>query len=614
MKKQLLLTRNHKAIVFFILLMSVFSWLLSGAYRIQVVEGEANLRLATYTNLYSERLRAARGIVYDRNGYQLVKNDSAFNVYANPQQISASEETDRIAQVAKLFSLNEEDLLTKYRQRAYTKDGKIVAEKVLLLGNIPYEDFLRNFKDLSETDGIDVLVESKRTYSDPTKFAHLLGYTGQVNAEDVKQNSALDGLAVIGREGIERSYDAQLRGTDGMSTTSSTNGETESTTLKSAVPGENLYLSIDAGWQKALYKLLEKAVTTSDQGALGGAAVVMEANTGEVISMVNYPSYDNNVFSGSISQEDYDKLVNTDSSPLLNRAIAMQIPTGSVYKVFMATAMQQEGAVSKGSEYNSGCFELPGDYKICEADKKDYGRLNLVNAIARSSNPYFCQAIVNAARVKGSDVNAINAIGKYMTTLSFGKVTGINLPGEQPGVLPSPEKKKQLLKEPWYLADLCNTVIGQGIVTATPIQLATATSALFNGGKVFKPQLVGRVDVGDGKFVGVSPEQVGKLEVEDKYIQVVQQGMKEAIQYGSAAALKKVPGEPYAKTGSAEATYVNKQGKLISGAHSWALGKFSYNDKDYVYVINLQFGGRGFKSVYVAADFIKCIYNNLQQC
>jgi penicillin-binding protein 2 len=171
-----------------------------------------------------------------------------------------------------------------------------------------------------------------------------------------------------------------------------------------------------------------------------------------------------------------------------------------------------------------------------------------------------------------------------------------------------------LQSEPWYLADLCNTAIGQGLVSATPVQMATGFSAIVNGGTVYKPHLVGQKENISGEKIKVKAEKIDEVEVDQKYFDNILEGMSQAVDYGTATGLKGLPGNPKAKTGSSEATVRTQSGRIIEGAHSWVLGTFEYEGKDYVFVVAQQFGGRGYKSVPVAADFIDCLYKNFQGC
>ncbi|MFW5703101.1 MAG: penicillin-binding transpeptidase domain-containing protein [Candidatus Dojkabacteria bacterium] len=600
---------NPKGLTLGLLVLVVIISLLLSAFQLQVLRGEESLALANSISSRSEIVRAPRGLIYDRNGEVLVRNTAVFNIYALPAQlpVDSSEREELLGELAQIIGIKAEDLILRLEQRGYNSQGEPLAQRVTLVNDLDYDLYLTNYQTLTSLEGVFVATETKREYIYPQEFAHILGYLGDITEEEVEE-TGLDAKARVGKEGIEQSFDSSLRGEDGIRIEQSNLGGSG---VSQWVPrgykyGDNINLSIDLAWQNRLYELLRSSVSESDT-ALGAAAVVMEVDSGKMQAMVNYPSYDNNSFEQGISSDEFNSLLEDEQTPLLNRAIAMQIPTGSVFKILMAAPLQQEGAITAGTIYESGCFELPGDYELCEADRRDFGRLDLTDAIAKSSNPYFCQAVVDLAREKGSDELAIRELGQYFASYKLGQRTGVELPGEQPGSVPSPELKQQVTGEGWFLADLCNTVIGQGLVAATPLQMAAATAAIANEGQYMKPSLVQSVRSEDGKENLIEPESLGNIRVEQGYLDVVLSGMKQTVEEGTARQLSEVDMQIYAKTGSSEAQYTNKDGQMINGAHSWVIAIFEYDGEQYVIAVAQQFGGRGFRSVPIVKDFLESI-------
>jgi penicillin-binding protein 2 len=519
-----------------------------------------------------------------------------------------------LAELAKRFSVEEVRLIEAFEKKAFTEgeQRQVKAEKFGLILDIDYEKFLENYDFINDLEGFSLESEAGREYLYPETYAHIIGYQGNINADEVEK-TGLDINAKIGKEGLEKSYDSQLRGEDGLEVSEvvPSTRDIYSWTPKSFKSGDNLYLTIDHDWQEELYRNLDKYANES--GALGGAGIIMNTETGEVMAMANYPSFDVNLFSSGISTDEFNQLLNNDRTPLLNRSLAMQIPSGSTFKVIMASILQEEGAVGKTTVFQSGCFELPGGYELCEADRVNYGQLNLTQAIARSSNPYFCQAAVAHARKAGSDLNAIRSWEEFFELYGFGERIDMDLPGSQPGTVPSPELKLERQGEPWYLADLCNTAIGQGLVSTTPLHMARAVAAIENGGKVLTPQLVLRSETETGRFTDeLSPEVVSEIGISQSNLENVKTGMREAVEYGSAVRLKDAPFNPRAKTGSSEATEKTQSGRIIEGAHSWVIGAFDYEGETYSFAVSLQFGGRGFRSVPVMTDFLKCLESDFQ--
>ncbi len=598
---------NKRGYMFFVVYLVLCLLVIANAFKLQVIEGEVNLSLASKNSTSENVIRAPRGLIYDRNGYRLVNNDANFNLYVAPSEVDLVSIEKDLEDIAKMLGLETKALKEKFEKKAFNANGDIVGEHILMAVGVDYNKFLKYFKEIDERSGIYVQTDATRRYIDSEYISHIVGYVGSVTEDDVKKKG-LDPKASIGKDGVEKSFDTELRGEDGLEYSNGENGEKggESWIPQSYKSGDNIYLTIDINWQKSLFNRLKEVV--EKEGALGGAAIVMDSSNGQVLSMANYPTYDVNLFAEGISDSDFKNLLNNDATPLLNRAIAMQIPVGSTFKIFMASSLLQEQVITQNTVYKSGCFELPGDYELCEADRANYGQLNMTEAIARSSNPYFCQASVDMAYKIGDDDAAIRRLDEYFDAFNLGKNTGIDLDGEQPGTIPSPELKRKIQKESWYLADMCNTAIGQGLVSATPLQMVTALSGIVNEGNIYKPQIVGRVENSDdGRAEQVNPEVSSNLPIDSVYLQQVKEGMRQAAEYGSARGLNDSPLPVIAKTGSSEAKVKTQSGKIIEGAHSWVVGSFEKGGRNYTFAVSVQFGGRGYKSVPIIENFINDI-------
>ncbi len=610
---QLVKTYTYKYFVFLSICVVLLGIIMASAFRLQVIEGQGNLQIASLISSRAEVIRAPRGLIFTNSGEQLVVNEPDFNIYVLPGELTTvEEERELIWQLLANFSgIDKSVIAQRFTSSAYSSAGQLLGQRVTLLTKLTYEDFLANSSLIADIPGVYIGTEAARRYVYGDEYAHILGYVGDISVNEIER-FGLDPRARVGKDGLERHYDSLLRGEDGIgvSSMSVTSSESQDWIPKNFESGSNLTLNIEHEWQKSLYKILGKY--TTETNSLGGSAVILNAETGAVVSSVNYPSYDNNLFSRGISQNEFEELLNNSATPLLNRSLAMQLPTGSTFKVIMAAALLQEQAISATTTYNSGCFELPGDYKICEADLANYGRLNMIQALSRSSNPYFCQASVALANKFSSDRQAIYTLGDYFDAFGLGKATGIDLPGELRGTMPSPELKERLLGEQWFLADLCNTAIGQGLVSSTPLQMATMTASILNGGKVMKPQILSHSTDAFGRVTDVSKEKVGELNVEGKYLENIREGMRQAVDYGTATGLKGSYGSPLAKTGSAEAQVRLANGQTIKGAHSWVIGGFEHEGEKYAFAVALQFGGRGFRVVPVAKDFLYCLGVNFQ--
>ena len=441
-------------------------------------------------------------------------------------------------------------------------------------------------------------------------ISHVLGYTGIVYAEDLKKNPNLDYDDIIGKAGIEYFYDNNLRGKKGkVLIETNAYGEKIAELTNSYVPPQNgttLKLFMNVDWQKYLYESLAHAV--EQYHARGGAGIIMDVNTGGIIAMTSYPSYDNNLFIGGIDTKTYNKLAKDKRYPLLNRAIGAQEPAGSTFKTIVASAALQERAITPSTVFNStGVIYLSGHYPFQEYHKHVYGPLTVRDALMVSSNIFFCKTMLKLG---------IDKFIPYAEKFGIGEYTGIDLPGEAKGRLPSPENKIWLAKhgytwlEPiWYPeGDACNSAIGQGITLVTPIQLVKVASTIANGGTVYKPHLVKEFIYSDNSRKKYTPVVEHKDFVYPQNIKIVQEGMRMSVGGPRAIirVLNNLPVTVAAKTGTAEFGIKTKDG--YSTTHAWVIGFWPYEKPKYAFVVFLEGGGPSYRAAQVMANTIKRIY------
>lgn len=591
-----------RALFIWVLIFFIIGFLFINIFDLQIVKGEESLIQARNISQKEDIIRASRGVIYDANGNVLAKNIPAYSVYILPDEIKKEDELQTIEKLAEILGEDSEKMFRTYQASTYKKDGSRTDQaKITISNDIDYEQYLSILIDQDALTGVYTSETPLRSYPYGSLVSHVVGYTSDINEEEVVE-TGLDPNSNIGKEGIEKSYDQELRGKDGKSieTRDIFRDTTQEYVSESPSSGNNLVLTVDIDWQKKLEALLINRV--DEVNGFAGVVIVMETNTGDIKALVNYPSYDNNEFARGISADEFEKLSTNEATPLIDRAISLQLPTGSTFKPMVAAAALQEGVITPYTTYESGCVELPL-YKLCEADNAYLGTMTVVEGIGRSSNVFFCKT--GLAMTEKAD--GIRTLMKYTDQFGIGKKTGIDLPGEQSGTMASPELKEELQGEPWYLADICNTVIGQGLVTATPIQMVTMISAIGNGGIIYKPNLVDRIENQSNQIVeDIEPQKVREVNVSKENLATIRKGMEYAVNgnRGSAWLLRGLPGKPYAKTGSADAVEY-RNGEKVDGAHSWAIGGFEYAGTDYSFVVHIQEGGRGWQSVPVIADFIR---------
>lgn len=573
-------------IIFLSLLIIGLASLLINLFYIQIVEGREYF-------LQSRRIVASsgdieeinRGLIKDRNGDLLAENIPVYSVYLDRSKFDSKQQDEVLKIVAKTINYDLEELSTRFV--TLSKNTDIVR----LVNGINKEDYFNLLINLKAFEGISIKRSSLRNYPYKESISSLIGYTSIANENDIANGSLVNSL--VGRDGLEAYYENYLHKSDSVS---------ESDVLY----GHDLVSNIDATWQELLYKIIEQRVNNNQAESAGG--VIMNSRTGEVAVLVSYPTYDNNGFnSGYIDQNYVREINNTIGSPLLNKAISAQLSPGSIFKTISASMLLQEGVINESDNFLSDrCMQLSAGISFCEADRRYIGEVNVVGALARSSNIFFCKAMSKYRKLYPEG----DLLEKYAQAFGIGSTTGIDLPGETSGTLPSPELKEKLLGLSWFIGDDCNTVIGQGLLTVTPVQMVVAISAIQNNGEILEPHVVNQIIDYKGSVVrDVDKKVIRKLDIDQEQLEVVKRGMQAAAKLGGTAGLLDgLPGNLVAKTGSADAQeYVD--GKLKIGAHSWVVTCFDYHLDNYCMVVMQQWGGRGASTVPIIYDFLNCLYN-----
>ncbi|HVX92578.1 MAG TPA: penicillin-binding transpeptidase domain-containing protein, partial [Candidatus Dojkabacteria bacterium] len=355
--------------------------------------------------------------------------------------------------------------------------------------------------------------------------------------------------------------------------------------------------------QKEMYNVIQKGV--AQYHATGGAGVLMDINSGEILSLVSYPSYNNNKFIGGISVSDFNKYLNAKGKPLNNKAIGDQVPPGSVFKTIVASAALDAGVLSPSTVYvSSSNYTFSNGVHFQEYHNHAYGALDLYGAISQSSNIYFCEVIRHWD---------MNKLVPYLQKFGIGQYTFIDIPGEGKGMLPSPENKRILatttspwLDPIWYPeGDSCNSVIGQGITTVTPIQMVNWIAAIANNGTLNTPHVGQKLVYPDGKVDILKYDPLRKNIANNYALSSVRYAMWSAV-HGpkrTIVGLTSAPIDVAAKTGTAEFGRVDRNG-VYEHAHAWVTGFFPYEKPKYAFVVFLEDGSESFYAVNVARDFI----------
>jgi penicillin-binding protein 2 len=421
-----------------------------------------------------------------------------------------------------------------------------------------------NFISESRLDlpGVEVVVESRREYSTGPLLSQILGYTGPINETELAALRSEGYLPddLIGKTGLESQYEAQLRGTYGVEKI-----EKDATgrklqvlqTVTAPVAGDSLDLTIDVQQQKYAEQALKWGMTTA--GLKRGVVIVMNPQTGEILAMVSLPTYDDNLFAHGISTADYGKLANDPNKPLTDHAISEQFPPGSTYKLVTGTGGLADKKIAKTTEILTRGFLLLGKTRFYDWNHRGFGRCTILCGFAHSSDTFFFQV---------AGMLGIDRLAYWASQYGFGAKTGIDLPAEVPGSIPSNQWKLDTLGTPIYPGETYQAGIGQGYDVVTPIQLINAYAALANGGTLYQPQLVHDIKDANGNVVRpFEPKVIRKLPVAASVLETMRQAARNVVLVRHTYNLVDLPIVVAGKSGTAEFGLKDSKGRLPF--HSW---------------------------------------------
>jgi len=586
--------RFHFGVAIFLLVAVIFIG--KSAY-LQVLNGAHYRALAEANRIRIHAIPSHRGILTDRNDIPLAENLPSFRLvgYASalPKDVPGWQwplvktKNDIFTEAANTFGLQLVDL-----QKAVTDAGNV--EEILLAKDLPYEEVLAFMGSGKTIPGLTVELTEERGY--PTdaipSLSHVIGYTSSVNAEEYKalKDEGYRSFDTIGKQGIESSHEADLRGTYGEDVfeVNAQGAPLRIISHTDPVDGQNLKLTIDARLQA--YTELVLANHLKNRSVKRAAVVAMNPQNGEVLALVSYPSFDANDFSKGISQIEYDKLVNDPDAPLFPRATAGTYPSGSTIKPFFATAALVEGIITPQTTFlSNGGLQL-GDRFFPDWRPGGHGITNVYHAIADSVNTFFYMIGGGNESFKGLGVEKLM---DWARKFGLGTKTGIDLPGEADGFLPSKEWKLEAKGEPWYIGDTYNSSIGQGDILVTPLQMARGTAAIANDGIMFTPHLV----LGDNS-AGV---RIADAATET----IIRDAMRTTVTNGTAGSLQSLPVLAAGKTGTA-------QWNATKVPHSWFTGFAPFNNPTIAIAVIVEEGGDVTLATPVAKDILQWYFTSDQ--
>jgi penicillin-binding protein 2 len=490
----------------------------------------------------SEVKSAPRGVIYDRFDEMLVENTPSFNVVLVPRELPKEEKLreEAVKKASQLAGRESEELILEINARDWSR-----ADRLILVSDASQEQLVEF--ETQKIPGVKLEPGFRRAVK--VGAAHVVGYTGLVNAKDLEGNQSLVHQDLIGRTGLEAQYDNLLRGENGEDVIFRGEAQ-EKRTLREVVPGKNLKTFIDGEFQEFLRTRLSQAL--KDLGRDSGAALALNPQNGEVLALVSFPDFDVNKISAAL------KIPN---QPLFNRIVSGRYNPGSTIKPLVASAALAEGiATSQTNIYSAGFIEIPNPYQLdkpsrfVEFNNHVYGWVDVPEALAKSSNIFFYAVGGGFERQVGLGIWKIK---EWWQKFRLDQPTNIDLPSEAVGFLPDPNWKEKATGQPWRLGDTYNVAIGQGDFSITPLELLNYISAIANGGKLNKLRVV-----------DPEPEVLKDLTPElSPILSYVRRGMKDAVDkdYGTAYLLHTLPLEIGAKTGSAQVENNSKTNAFFVG-------------------------------------------------
>ena len=464
---------SNRAIVSLLAITLMLGSLITRLVYLQVIDHDHYITLSNDNRVKIIPVGPTRGLIYDRNGIVLAENLPAYRLEIVPEQV---EDMQALLQsLTELVNIREHDLkqFTKALRQKRTFDN------IPLRFHLDDHEVARVAAIQHRLPGVEIVASLNRHYPLGNNFAHVLGYVGRKDAQDLKDIDTTNylGTSHIGKSGIEKFYEDHLHGNVGTQQVETNARGRVIRILEQNPPsaGEDLHLTIDAPLQ---------TIATQALGEFNGSVVTIDVTNGQILTLVSNPGFDPNLFVNGIGFKDYNELRDSDSQPLYNRALFGRYPPGSTIKPFIGLAGLKYGIVNPHYElYCPGYYIIPfgEERKFRDWKKTGHGSMDLDEALVESCDVYFYDLALNLS---------IDNIHPFLSSFGFGKVSGVDMPSENAGLLPSREWKRATRRQPWFPGETLNTGIGQGFLLTTPLQLANATVTLANKGQAQQLRLV----------------------------------------------------------------------------------------------------------------------------
>ena len=574
-------TAGQRLDILTVLLVLIFVALVSRLTYLQVVKGPEYQRLAEGNRTRQVNVVAPRGDFFDRNGVVLVASRPGFVVSIVPGNKPVPSAV--ITQTAAILGMDAKEIVDRLAR------SKSAFEPVRLKIDVGQHIVAAIEERRAELPGVVVEILPVRSYVHNQMGGHVFGYVSEISEIELASmgDQGYRAGALVGQSGLERKYDSFIKGIDGGSQieVDVAGRMVQVLAKKEPIPGNNLVLTIDYRLQKVAEEALDEQLRYLQQqggrrNAKAGAVVVLNPQNGEVLAMASRPAFDPNQFIGGISTQNWKAINENPFHPMDNRAIAGEYPPGSTFKIVTGTAaLELKKVTANELIFDSGQHWL---VPKVNAAGEALGWINFHQALSMSDNVYFYEL--------GNRLG-IDALERYARMFGLGSYTGIDLPGESDGLVANRKYKELNYKEDWYLAETFDAAIGQGFQLATPLQIAVLMSEIANGGRRWRPHIVGKVLSSKGELVKAMPvEEVGRIDISPETLKLVRDGLRGVSEAGGTGAgvFANFPVPVAGKTGTAE----NPHGD----DHGWFVAYGPFDDPRLTVAVIIEQGGYGSSS------------------
>jgi penicillin-binding protein 2 len=568
--------------VLYIVLIFVFGALAARLFFLQVIDGERYGFLSENNRVRIKRLPGTRGMVVDRAGQLMIDSRPSFDLLFVAEDSEEPQSTLR--QLARYLKRDENELLATLEENK----KRPAFEEVVVSKDVDWATVVAVETHQLDLPGVTLRARPRRSYADGEIGAHVLGYLGEIGPKQLKTLKE-QGYATgdeFGQYGLEKTWEYFLRGQSGGQQVEVDALGRRVRVLHEVtdIPGYTVHLTLDRQLQETAFQALK---------GKEGTIVVLDVNSGDILAMVSMPAFDPNIFARGIKPDEWQGLIKDRLRPLSNRAIQGQYPPGSTFKVIMAIAGLEEGILQPETRISDPGYYYFGNRQFRDWKKNGHGSVDLHRAIVESCDVYFYQA--------GQRIG-VDRIAKWARAFGLGEKSGAALDDEKGGIIPDSEWKRKRFRQPWYPGETLSVAIGQGYVTTTPLQLVNMMAALANGGTLYRPRMVSKIESVDGSIVReYGPEKIRKISLKAATVERLHKALADVVKGagGTGGAARSSLVDIAGKTGTAQVVEMkgsylkSEQLSYFNRDHAWFVSYAPAQNPKIAVVVLVEHGGHG---------------------